>query len=145
MQTRDRLDAQGARGEEDKGNVETAPGGEGRADAAGRERDQAALPVLGGEAEGRSKRGRAGREGDGDAALHGAGPHEGRVGDPVADEGEGVSVVPQPAQDGSPHGQAEEVKPHRCSYAQAHLVQKQIADMEKAEKEKWMGNRVSKI
>jgi hypothetical protein len=53
--------------------------------------------------------------------------------------------MPQSAQAGGLHGQAEEVISFLSSYAQAHIVQQQIAEMEKAEKEKWMASRKAKI
>jgi hypothetical protein len=53
--------------------------------------------------------------------------------------------VPKPEENGSAHGKTKKVNLALCSYAQAHLVQQQIAELEKAEKERWIVNRDDKI
>lgn len=53
--------------------------------------------------------------------------------------------MPESEENGGSYGQAKEVDLLLSSYAQAHLVQQQIAELEKAEKERWIINRDDKI
>jgi hypothetical protein len=63
----------------------------------------------------------------------------------TAFESQGICLVPKPEKNGSAYGQTKKVTLILCSYAQAHLVQQQIAELEKAEKERWIINRDDKI
>jgi hypothetical protein len=60
-------------------------------------------------------------------------------------ESQGICLVSKPEENGSKYGKTKKVNLALCSYAQAHLVQQQIAELEKAEKERWIIDRDDKI